>query len=100
MSDDASLLSLLRVLEASFSAGGAPNTLELSRAHPEWGPHEKVLGYCKSLQAREYIHLKQTEKTVWFLTEEGERYAEGGMPEANLLRWMQQNPQVNPLSYS
>ncbi|XP_026190604.1 phenylalanine--tRNA ligase alpha subunit [Cyclospora cayetanensis] len=94
MSDEGSLLSLLRELEPLFAAGGTPNTLELTRAHPEWGSHERVLGLCKSLQAREYIQLTQREKTVWLLTPEGESYAEKGMPETNLLRWMQLNPQV------
>ncbi|OEH80450.1 phenylalanyl-tRNA synthetase alpha chain [Cyclospora cayetanensis] len=93
MSDEGSLLSLLRELEPLFAAGGTPNTLELTRAHPEWGSHERVLGLCKSLQAREYIQLTQREKTVWLLTPEGESYAEKGMPETNLLRWMQLNPQ-------
>lgn len=92
MSDDAALLALLRVLEACFSSGGPPpHTLGLCKDHPEWGGHDKVFGLCKSLQAREYVSLKQKEKTLWLLTAEGERYAAEGTPEFKLLCWMQEH---------
>lgn len=98
MADDAALLSLLHALDAAFTSGGAPTTLGLSKDHPDWGGHDKVLGLCKSLQAREYVSLKQHEKTLWLLTAEGDRYADEGTPEYRLFVWMQQNPQVTYLN--
>ncbi|KAL8275270.1 hypothetical protein Esti_000854 [Eimeria stiedai] len=94
MAEDAALVALLHALEPRFSAGQAPpNTLSLSKEHEEWGGHDRVVGLCKSLQARDYLVLKQQEKTLWLLTEEGESYANEGTPEFRLLTWFRQNHQ-------
>ncbi|KAL8451698.1 hypothetical protein Emed_001860 [Eimeria media] len=92
MAEDAALVALLHALEPRFSAGQAPpNTLSLSKEHEDWGGHDRVVGLCKSLQARDYLVLKQQEKTLWLLTEEGESYANEGTPEFRLLTWFKQN---------
>ncbi|KAL8440907.1 hypothetical protein Emag_007617 [Eimeria magna] len=92
MAEDAALVALLHALEPRFSPGQAPpNTLSLSKEHEDWGGHDRVVGLCKSLQARDYLVLKQQEKTLWLLTEEGESYANEGTPEFRLLTWFKQN---------
>ncbi|KAL8432244.1 hypothetical protein ACSSS7_004704 [Eimeria intestinalis] len=100
MADDAALVALLHALAPRFSAGQAPpNTLSLSKEHEEWGGHDRVVGLCKSLQARDYLVLKQQEKTLWLLTQEGESYANEGTPEFRLLTWFKQNHQVSASSH-
>ncbi|KAL8440571.1 hypothetical protein Efla_007232 [Eimeria flavescens] len=95
MAEDAALVALLHALEAHYSSGlPAPNTLSLAKQHADFGGHDRVVGLCKSLQAREYVALTQHEKTQWLLTEEGESYAADGTPEFKMLLWFRQNQQA------
>jgi hypothetical protein len=45
---------------------------------------QAVIGCVKSLQADEYVAVKQEERSKWVLSEEAEGYIANGSPEAQL----------------
>ena len=66
------------------------NSYEISQKLNE--NHDTVVGGLKSLEAKNYLTLKQKKEQKFQLTKEGKMFAEKGMPEHQILQVLLAQP--------